>query len=183
MIGRMHVRYCPECDQEFRPHVERCSDCGGPLEDHFEGLETSPGERAEGGPGLAPDETVALLHRSTASRLEPLAAALGRAAVPFRVDPRPGYGGFDLKVRPEDAPRAAQALAEALGPELLAEAGEAPEGREGHCPACEAPVPPQAAECPECGLGLGQAVPACGSCGEAVDPATGRCARCEPELL
>lgn len=181
----MHVRYCPECDQEFRPHVERCSDCGGPLEDQFEGLEGAGSEAPAGRPvvSLSPHDTVALLHRSTAAALEPLAAALGRAAIPFRVDPRPGYGGFDLKVRPEDAPQAAQALAETLGPELAQEGLDAPEGREGHCPACDGPVPPHATECPECGLGLGQALPACGHCGEAVDPATGRCPRCDADPL
>ncbi len=180
----MHVRYCPECDQEFRPHVERCSDCGGPLEDQFEGLEGAGSEAAARGGGvLPPGEYLPLLHRSTAAEMEPLAAALGRAAVPFKVDVRPGYGGFDLKVRAEDGPQAAQALAEALGEELASEAGAAHDGREGHCPACEAALPPQAAECPECGLGLGPGAPPCGTCGDAVDPATGRCPRCDVEPL
>lgn len=179
----MHVRYCPECDQEFRPQVERCSDCGGPLEDQFEGLESAQSEGGGRGPrGLPPGEYLPLLHRSTAGEIEPLAARLGAAAVPFKVDVRSGYGGFDLRVRAEDGPQAVRLLADALGEELPPEHGETA-ADSGQCPACEAPLDPGASECAECGLGLAHELPSCGSCGGQLDPATARCPRCDAPPL
>lgn len=180
----MHVRYCPECDQEFRPHVERCSDCGGPLEDQFGDSEGADSEAAtQVGGALPPGDYRPLLHRSSAAAIEPYAARLGRAAVPFKVEARPGYGGFDLKIRAEDGPQAARVLADALGEDLAVEAVSSSDGREGHCPACETPLAAGAAECPECGLGLAQELPACGSCGGELDPATARCPRCDADPL
>ena len=180
----MHVRYCPECDQEFRPHVERCSDCGGPLEDQFGDSEGAASEAAARSRGeLPPGEYLPLLHRSSAAAIEPCAARLGQAAIPFKVDVRPGYGGFDLKVRAEDGPEAVRLLAEALGEDPAHEAAALSAGREGHCPACAAPLHPGASECPECGLGLAHELPACGTCDGELDPATGRCPRCDAPPL
>jgi predicted amidophosphoribosyltransferase len=180
----MHVRYCPECDQEFRPHVERCSDCGGPLEDQFGDAEGAASEAAARPHGaLPPGDYLPLLHRSSAAALEPYAAGLGQAAIPFKVEARPGYGGFDLKVRAEDGPQVAQLLADTLGEGPAHETADLAAGREGHCPACETPLSPGATECPECGLGLAQELPACGTCDGELDPGTGRCPRCDADPL
>lgn len=152
----MHTRYCPNCDDEFRPDIGRCSDCGGELVDRYEDEEGGPPAEQE-----APSEPEApsvvylpMFSCMEAATLKQAADTLAAAGIAFRAS---GCAtGFQLHVRESDRSAAATALRGRQG--VLAVPDDAapsvgPEG--GACPACGAAVPAAAAECPECGLVVG----------------------------
>lgn len=145
----MHVRVCPECDEEFRPEIVTCSDCGATLVDHWES-EPEEGEvplppRPEP-PSAArpPADFKAVASAATAVEIDPIARALGAAGIVFAVTGAVNH--FSLLVAPQDVERALALLGV---PEAAAEAHAA-------CPACGADVQ-GASECPDCGLGLAAA--------------------------
>jgi len=146
------MRVCPECDCEYVARAERCSDCGVALIDRSE-VDAEAGGSAP--PPLPAGDYRALVRREVARELDPLAAALGGAGVPFKVEVRAGFG-FELCVRDDERAGALALLREFL-PEL--DSGEPPadaatEAADERCPACDTVLPAQAPECPECGLGL-----------------------------
>ncbi len=168
----MHVRVCVDCGEEYRPEVARCADCGGELDNrHDEGgpFEPAATSRIETGadeplPGARP-----LAFGSEARDLVPLADALLRAGLAFRITPRERPGeerprGFDLRVKDEDReaalrivlplvePGGGVTLLEVAAPDAPGSVEDAGDGLS--CPACEAPLPTSATECPGCGLGL-----------------------------
>jgi predicted amidophosphoribosyltransferase len=153
----MHVRVCPECDEEYRPDIASCADCGTELVDRT--LDEQGRPVAE--PAQAEGEQVALvaLYSGPAAALRPLAEALAAAGVAQKFVPIPGQSGLTLAVAQEDGVRAMEALAgfhgrgTELGLSELAATFEArPEDPEHACPACGAAVPEDASECPDCGL-------------------------------
>ena len=155
------VRYCPECDEEFRPDIVVCSDCGGPLRLQEEGA----GDVPEGGVGEA-DHTLDdvpvqdLSHLTTASSMEAfeaIAATLGASEVPSRVVVQ--SGAYAVFVRPTDLAAAGRALAAARESPAASESDapaatgfDAATGRYLKCPACGADAPGES--CSECGLEL-----------------------------
>jgi hypothetical protein len=153
----MHTRYCPNCDDEFRPDIVRCSDCGGELEDRYDeeyGGERRDGEAAPPEPEAAPEEYRPVFGCMESATLKEAAGVLAAAGVPFRAT---GCStGFQLLVREADQSAAAAALQGregVLGVPADAEPSVGAEG--GACPACGASVPAAAVECPECGLVVG----------------------------
>ncbi len=159
------VRYCPICDDEFRPDITVCSDCGGPLILQQEGL----GTRGAAGHGSlsAEDDWRTALDTLPASSLlplrtfdslndlEPAVAAFADLELPSRVLVQ--NGRYILLIRPDTMAAAQAALHEAQ-----TDVDDAPHptfdaaaGRYSKCPACDARL---AADfngpCPDCGLEL-----------------------------
>lgn len=151
----MHTRYCPNCDDEFRPDIVRCSDCGGELEDRYD---EDGQERREAPPPpepeAPPEEYLPVFGCMESPALKEAADLLAAAGVPFRAT---GCStGFQLLVRESDRSAAAVALRGREGTLAIPDDAEASVGAEGGtCPACGAAVPAGAAECPECGLVVG----------------------------
>jgi predicted amidophosphoribosyltransferase len=156
----MHVRVCPECDEEYRPDIATCADCGADLVDRAVDEQGRP--LAE--PAQAEGVQVALvaLYSGPAAALRPLAEALASAGIAQRFVPIPGQSGLTLAVAQEDGARAMEALAAfhgrgtELGIRELAATFEAQDSEHEHaCPACGAAVPAGAVECSDCGLDWG----------------------------
>ena len=153
----MHTRYCPNCDDEFRPDIVRCSDCGGELEDRYDeedGGERRDGEAAEHEPAAPPEEYRPVFGCMESATLKEAAGLLAAARVPFRAT---GCStGFQLLVREADQSAAAAALQGREGVLAGPDDAEPTVGAEGGaCPACGTAVPAAALECPECGLVVG----------------------------
>ena len=150
----------------------RCADCGGELEDRhddggsFEATTTS-GSPASADAPLPGARALALA--SDARDLVPLADALLRAGLAFRIAAREVPGeerprGFELRVKDSDRGAALRVAGPLMEPgggvtllELVASATADPgedAGDEVPCPACQTRVPASVKECPECGLGL-----------------------------
>ncbi len=168
------VRYCPVCDDEFRPDITLCSDCGTALILQKEGL----GADGLKGAGLAQDENeeplidgwrTALdalpvsnllpIRTFDALRdLEPAVSAFAEARVPSRVLVQ--NGRYLLLIRPDDLAHAQEALDTAHADPAELEPPDSAtfdsvSGRYSHCPACGAALPRDVAgACPECGLEL-----------------------------
>jgi hypothetical protein len=160
----MHVRVCPECDEEFRPEIVHCSDCGALLEDRFDDEEAAVTGNASAvdygplavGPGTE-GTYVRVFRADRAAEVEPLAVLLGRAGIPFHV--RGAQLSFELLTRAEDHESVVRVLGDLLtgGP---ASAGEFdPEAGYATCPACGGTLPERVDECPECGLAMGGGEP------------------------
>ncbi len=159
------VRYCPVCDDEFRPDITVCSDCGGPLSLQQEGLGAKgaavDGSTArDGGWRTALDSTPvsALLPVRTfdsLNDLEPVVAAFADVELPSRVLVQ--NGRYILLIHPDTLAAAQTALHEAQ-----ADADDAPhptfDAAAGHyskCPACDVRLAGNFnGPCPDCGLEL-----------------------------
>lgn len=160
------VRYCPVCDDEFRPEITICSDCGGELILQREGI---------GGRGAADGEVAgpAEDHWRTAldslpassllpvrtfdalSDLEPAVAAFADIRLPSRVLVQ--NGRYLLLIRPDTLADAQAALhTAAVDVDDAPVAGfDAAAGRYSNCPACETRLPEKfSGTCPDCGLEL-----------------------------
>ncbi|HVR71427.1 MAG TPA: hypothetical protein VMT87_11345 [Vicinamibacteria bacterium] len=153
----MHVRVCPDCGEEFRPEIVRCSDCGAELRDSFDDAPPGPPAGAPAGVSAPADdaEYSPIFTTIESEAMRDAAAALAQAGVSFRASGN--QTGFQLRVRSEDRPRAAQALGIREGAVLLGPESEAAAGHEGGpCPACGTGLRPGQLECPECRLVLGE---------------------------
>lgn len=153
----MHTRYCPNCDDEFRPDIVLCSDCGGELEDRYDEEDAGERQGAEAtapGPDAPPEEYRPVFGCMESATLKEAAACLAAAKIPFRAT---GCStGFQLLVREADQSAAVASLQgreRVLGVPDDAEPTVGAEG--GACPACGTAVPAAALECPECGLVVG----------------------------
>jgi hypothetical protein len=163
----MHVRVCPECDEEYRPDIAVCADCGAELLDHFEDEQgrvvTAAGEVLD--PATAAEgERVELrpIFSGPPAGLKPLADALVAAEIPMRLVPDPNPArGLVLAVALADVARAKAAVASLVRDSELDVVDLSPpdavEGEAGYsaCPACGAALTPGAPFCPDCGLELG----------------------------
>ncbi len=167
------VRYCPDCDDEFRPEILVCSDCGGALILQEEGLganapkPTSEGDDGDARPSGAwrtaldavPFSSLLPVRTFDALReLEPAVSAFAAAELPSRVLVQ--NGRYILLIRPDDLTRAQKALPTADqvsngGDDGHHESFDAHAGRYSHCPACGSQLPDGFdGACPECGLEL-----------------------------
>src|SRR5437868_1106583 len=89
----MMIRYCPSCDEEFRPEILRCSDCGGDLVDRDpEALEAGgtaeapQGMGGAGGASAGPEvEYATVLRDLTSEEVKHWSKRLARAGIPFRL--------------------------------------------------------------------------------------------------
>lgn len=165
------VRYCPVCDDEFRPEITLCSDCGSPLILQKEGLGASGvadalaaqrgdppaahGEWRTALDGLPVSSLVPVRTFDSLNDLEPAVAAFAEIELPSRVLVQ--NGRYLLLIRPENLAEAQAALHGAL-----VDADDVPDPafdpRAGHysnCPACGARLAENfSGTCPECGLEL-----------------------------
>lgn len=151
----MHTRYCPNCNDEFRPDIVRCSDCGGELEDRYDEEDgQEPREAQPPEPEAPPEEYLPVFGCMDSAALKEAADVLAAAGVAFRAT---GCAtGFQLLVRDPDRFAAAVALRGRDGALAIPADTEPAVGAEGGaCPACGAAVPARAAECPECALVVG----------------------------
>lgn len=166
------VRYCPECDDEFRPDIRTCSDCGGELVLQEEGLGSQAPARldAAGQPedpsrpswrtalDSIPFSDLLPIRTFDALRdLEPAVSAFAGAELPSRVLVQ--NGRYILLIRPADVAAAQSALQAAnLGPPAEASTHgtfDPDSGRYSNCPACGSVLPEDFdGTCPECGLEL-----------------------------
>lgn len=166
------VRYCPVCEDEFRPEITICSDCGAPLILQAEGLGSAGVSSAEAVPGdpsspatgawrtaldALPVSNLFPIRAFDALRdLEPAVSAFADAHLPSRVLVQ--NGRYLLLVRPDDVAAAQEALqaahADPAPPEGESDAAfDAAAGRYSHCPACGGQLAPDfAGACPDCGL-------------------------------
>lgn len=166
------VRYCPVCDDEFRPEITVCSDCGSPLILQAEGLgaEGAPTDDEAADPeaqdarwrtaldALPVSNLVPIRTFDALRDLEPAVSAFAAAHLPSRVLVQ--NGRYILLVRPDDVSAAQEALQAAhadpahLEPEADT-AFDSAAGRYSHCPACGSALGPEfAGACAECGLEL-----------------------------
>jgi len=160
------VRYCPVCDDEFRPEIRICSDCGETLVLQAEGLGRK-GLAAAATSGDASGDWRTALDSLPASSLlpirtfdslaalEPAVAAFADLKLPSRVLVQ--NGRYLLLIRPDALAEAQTALHGAL-----VDADDVPDpgfdptsGRYSNCPACDSKLPEKyGGTCPECGLEL-----------------------------
>src|SRR5688572_2450301 len=105
----MHVRVCPECDEEYRPEIATCADCGADLVDRA--LDEQGRPIAEPAQAEGEQVTLVALYQGPAAALRPLAEALAAAGVAQRFIPIPNQSGLTLAVAQEDGARAMEALA------------------------------------------------------------------------
>ena len=159
------VRYCPACEDEFRPDIAVCSDCGASLILQEEGLGARGVPTTDGGKlgvphwrealDALPVSTLVPLRTFDSLRdLEPVLAAFADRELPSRVLVQ--NGRYILLVAPStiaDAQAALQ-LAEGTLPDEPDPTFDATTGRYANCPACDTPLSGESNNCPECGLEL-----------------------------
>jgi hypothetical protein len=159
------VRYCPACDDEFRPDITLCSDCGGELILQPEGV-GALGVDGSSSAGSASDWRNALDALPVSSLtplrtfdslddLEPAVAALAEIRLPSRVLVQ--NGRYILLVQPETLGDAQATLhgAQVDADDAVPGAFDATAGRYEVCPACDTRLAPDfGGTCPECGLEL-----------------------------
>lgn len=156
----MHVRVCPDCDEEYRPDIATCADCGTDLVDRALDEEGRP--IAEPAQAAGEQVTLVALYAGPAAALRPLAEALAAAGIAQKLVPIPNQSGLTLAVARADGARAMEALADFHGrgtelglAELAATFQAGDESAEHACPACGAVALADASECPDCGLEWG----------------------------
>jgi len=181
----MHVRYCVNCEQEFRPEILRCSDCGGDLEDRYEdedaGLARGEVTAEVVDPHVIepPPEYRLVFRGPDSASFKKAADALAAARIRFRGDG--SAAGFQLLVPAEDLPAAAAALAGTEGSVLVNDEAQPFVGVEGGvCPACGTSVAAGLLDCPGCGLTVGAEPAQCESCGALLGPSDVHCPVCRP---
>ena len=164
------VRYCPICDDEFRPEIKICSDCGGDLVLQPEGAgkggaatSSSDGTGASAPLGqwrtaldtLPVSSLVPARTLDSLNDLEPAVAAFADIELPSRVLVQ--NGRYILLIHPDTLAQAQTALHAAF-----VDADDAPDtsfdtasGRYSNCPACGTRLAESfTGSCPECGLEL-----------------------------
>jgi len=154
------TRHCPECGEEYVSTAMLCAECRVPLVSG-ESRGSAPVE------DLPPAAQLVCLRAATLAFARGLSEQLAHAGISHRIEAahdegeevalrRPGANmPYGVYVRSEDVEAAAEVDREYMRqviPDLEVGAQEA-SGDEG-CPACGAPLAPDAAECSDCGLTL-----------------------------
>lgn len=156
MSGQAPPRVCPLCGEEYLATVERCAECDVAL---VAADELAPTPELE----LPAVDGLVRLRVENPVWIRNLAARLEEEGIPSRVElvgetPAARRQGAPcaLFVRPEDAERARRIDEQLLRRQLpdLPEDADTDWREADGCPACGAPVAPDAAECPDCGLGF-----------------------------
>jgi uncharacterized protein (UPF0212 family) len=154
------TRHCPECGEEYVSTAMQCVECRVPLvSGEFRGIAPA----AE----LPPIAQLVCLRAATLAFARGLSEQLAHAGISHRIEAahdegeevalrRPGANmPYGVYVRSEDLEAAVEVDREYMRqaiPDLEA-VGQQATGEEG-CPACGAPLDPDAAECADCGLAL-----------------------------
>lgn len=160
------VRYCPACDDEFRPEITVCSDCGGDLTLQAEGLGAKGVATLAPGADRVDDWRTALDALPVSSLipartfdslndLEPAVAALADIRLPSRVLVQ--NGRYILLIRPENLADAQATLhaASVDADDATDTSFDATSGQYSNCPACGVEFKENFdGTCPECGLEL-----------------------------
>lgn len=167
------VRYCVNCDDEFRPDIQVCTVCNSPLILQEEGLGAPADREATVETSLQGNELdswpLESLRRvaslASIEEAESAIAPLAQANIPSRILVQNGV--YIVLIRPEDMTKAAEIAHAAAQAVLDVNATVDPSFdatalRYKQCPACQASLSSAATECPECGLqlGSGDATPA-----------------------
>jgi ssDNA-binding Zn-finger/Zn-ribbon topoisomerase 1 len=180
----MQVRWCPECEEEYRPEIVHCADCGTLLVDRDDEVPLpAPSASSPAGSSLPPGDYRGIFATNRSAELEPMAKRLGAAGIPFQVGAT-GYQAFDLRVRVEERKRALECLKDLMP--VVEESGPdrelIEESRSPQCPACEAKLPERVEECPECGLTLSPSEIDCDQCGTVFPGDEPRCPKCGTDV-
>lgn len=165
------VRYCPVCDDEFRPEITVCSDCGSELILQKEGLgargvaDARAAQRGDPAQvhaewrtaldGLPVSNLIPVRTFDSLEDLEPAVASFATIQLPSRVLVQ--NGRYLLLIRPQDVAEAQGALHQALvdADDSADPTFDPKAGRYTNCPACGARLAENfKGECPECGLEL-----------------------------
>ncbi len=165
------LKYCPRCNDEYRPDIRICAECGVELLSGRQ-MQAMLEERRQGRAGrsmqIGPDEELVDVRRGPVLQVKELQVLLGERGIPSLVVGEGGKGcgkgccGTDLllRVRPEDAPEVARILEEEYvrGTALVehdtsfAHAVFNTAAEQATCPACGCTFPTTTTTCPECGL-------------------------------
>jgi len=156
MVGAPRV--CPECGEEYVPTALECVECRVPL--------VAPGARpAATARELPPIAELTCVRAASLDMARDLSERLSQAGISHRIQvaadlasdgalARPGANlPYGVYVRAADLPAAQRIDRDYLRAQIPDLPAEAEVGGEG-CPACGAPVAPDATECPDCGLAL-----------------------------
>ncbi|MBU0482325.1 MAG: hypothetical protein KKG47_14630 [Proteobacteria bacterium] len=162
------LKYCPDCNDEYRAEIEKCGMCGGPL---FTGLEMEARSAARkkrmAGPvaELSIDEELVVIRRGKLAEIKVFEKLLAEQHIGTLLAGDENScgkgccgGNFDLVVRREDAEEASHLIDEEIRCDAIGADGNShgdavfnPEVAESTCPAC-GHVFKTAPECPDCGL-------------------------------
>ena len=173
------LKYCPECDDEYRAEIEKCAACGIDLITGVQKIERDEARRQklENRTGeISPDDDLVTMRRGPLKEMQYLAELLsvekiGTALIGDmttcgkdrfgNVIPTPTT--YDLKVKMEDGREALDIIEE----EHKKATGLAhhentngdlifnPHASEAQCPACGHSFPTTQTTCPDCGLSFG----------------------------
>jgi len=154
------TRHCPECGEEYVSTAMQCVECRVPLVAGESGG-IAPAEE------LPPVAQLVCLRAATLAFVRGLSEQLAQAGISHRIEAahdegeevavrRPGgnmpYGVYGRRDDLEAAVEVDREFMRQSIPDL--EAGAAQTTGEEGCPACGAPLVPDAAECSDCGLAL-----------------------------
>lgn len=167
------LKYCIQCDDEYRAEIEKCATCGIDLITGLQKIEMEEARQqklksrtAE----LSPDDDLAVIRRGSLSDMRHLEALLDRENIGTLLvgdDDSCGKGCcpsvYNLLVKREDGMDAVQIIEEEHRRTTgLAshenENGDTvfnPQASEAQCPACGHSFPTTETTCPDCGLSFG----------------------------
>ncbi len=168
------LKYCPHCNDEYRPEIQSCAACKQTLLYGADLLAARNAKNQESGGGeprqsaaIEDDDTLVPLQSGSLFDMKRLKGLLETEAVPAVLIKEEscasgGCGGprIIVQIREQDLQRAAAVLRRdhakttVIGDyeEVAAEAVYDPESALAHCPACGHAFAPEVPDCPECGL-------------------------------
>ena len=173
------LKYCPECNDEYRADIEKCAACGVDLITGMQKIEMAEARQKKlesRTTELSPDDDLVAMRRGPLPEMRHLAALLdveniGTAMIgDMKTCAKDRFGNstccpslYNLLVKKEDGMEALQIIEEdhkkttALAHHENAN-GDAifnPDAGEAQCPACGHAFPTTQTTCPDCGLSFG----------------------------
>jgi len=173
------LKYCPECDDEYRAEIEKCGACGIDLitglqkiemaEERQRKLESRTGE-------LSPDDDLGVLRSGPLPEMRHYAALLDKENIGTALignmdtcgkdrfgNTLPVPTSYNLMVKMEDGQEALHIIEEehkkatalAQHENVNGDSIFNPHEREAKCPACGHAFPTTETACPDCGLSFG----------------------------